>query len=207
MPDLPPPPPPVNPSQSPRPEGMPGSPSRGSEETDWATLGTGDSVELAGFRSRLVARLIDSAIVAAMAVALLMFAGVAWFVVICCDAELSARQSATARAILFGGYATVVAVALLYETALVATKGQTIGKMAGNIKVVRAANGSVPGWGKSMVRGSPLVVAGLGMVGSFMPMILRLLFLVSLVVLFSSAWNEDRQGWHDKAAGTLVVKD
>ena len=207
MPDLPPPPPPVNPSQSPQPEGMPGSPSRGSEETDWATLGTGDSVELAGLRSRLVARLIDSAIVAAMAVALLMFAGVAWFVVICCDAELSARQSATARAILFGGYATVVAVALLYETALVATKGQTIGKMAGNIKVVRAANGSVPGWGKSMVRGSPLVVAGLGMVGSFMPMILRLLFLVSLVVLFSSAWNEDRQGWHDKAAGTLVVRD
>ena len=206
-PDLPPPPPPVNSSQSPQPEGTPGSPSRGSEETDWAILGTGDSVELASFRSRLVARLIDSAIVAAMAVALLVFAGVASFVVICCNAELSARQSATARAILIGGYVTIVAVALLYETALVATKGQTLGKRAGNIKVVRADNGSVPGWGKSMVRGSPLVMAGLGMVASFMPMMLRLLCMVALVVLFSSAWDKGRQGWHDKAARTLVVKD
>ena len=206
MPDPPPPPPPINPGRSSPPHGLPGSPPRGSEETDWTTLGTGDSVELASFASRSIARLIDAAIVAAMAVPLIVVAGAAWFVVVCCNAELTERQSAASSAILIGGYVTVVAAALLYEIALTATRGQTIGKRASSIKVIRADNGSVPGWANSMVRGSPLVVAGLGVVGSFMPLMLRFLCLVALVVLFSSAWNEDRQGWHDKAAGTLVVR-
>ncbi len=93
-----------------------------------------------------------------------------------------------------------------YEIAFIAVKGQTPGKMATRIRVVQAEDlfrpewGRPPSWGRSLIRwGLPFV---LGLPGFFIPFgnVLALLCYLSLT------WDRDRQGWHDKAARTFVVK-
>ena len=89
------------------------------------------------------------------------------------------------------------AVGVAYEVTMIALKGQTLGKMATSIKVVRADNGLLPGWGKSIGRWIiPIILL-------FVPLLGWVLF---LLVYVSLTWDKVRQGWHDKAAGTLVVK-
>lgn len=100
----------------------------------------------------------------------------------------------------------LVAAGALYEIIFTAAKGQTPGKMATRIRVVRAEDlfrpewGRPPSWGQSLVRwGLPFV---LGLPAYFVPFgnFLALLCYLSLT------WDRDRQGWHDKAARTFVVK-
>ena len=100
----------------------------------------------------------------------------------------------------------LVAAGALYEIAFTAVKGQTPGKMATRIRVVRAEDlfqpewGRPPSWGRSLVRwGLPFV---LGIPAYFVPFGNLLAFLCYL----SLTWDRDRQGWHDKAASTFVVK-
>ncbi len=90
-----------------------------------------------------------------------------------------------------------MAIGVAYEVVLIAVRGQTLGKMLVSIKVIRADFGGVPGAGKSVIRWIIPVAA------SWVPFIG---FLVSLLVYISLLWDSNRQGWHDKAAGTLVVK-
>ena len=63
--------------------------------------------------------------------------------------------------------------------------------MALKIKVVLKDTGEVPGYTKAFLR---------ELVGKF----------VSSLVLglgyFSVLWDKDKQGWHDKMAGTVVIK-
>lgn len=89
------------------------------------------------------------------------------------------------------------AIGILYEVMMIATRGATVGKMAMHIKVVKEIDGSVPGWGPSFVRwlfptGLSLITCGLG----------------GLLVYLSPTFdNSGRlQGWHDRAAKTLVVR-
>ena len=70
-------------------------------------------------------------------------------------------------------------------------------KQARNIQIVKADNGQPPGAGKALGRwGIPavanMVTGGIG----------------GLLVYMSLLWDSDknRQGWHDKAAETYVVK-
>lgn len=99
------------------------------------------------------------------------------------------------------------AVGAIYEIAFTAATGQTPGKMAARIRVVRAEDlfqaewGRPPSWSRSAVRwGLPFV---LGIPAYFFPLVGQ--FLVFLCYL-SLTWDRDRQGWHDKAAGTFVIK-
>ena len=87
-------------------------------------------------------------------------------------------------------------VGFLYEVPLTAVRGQTLGKMALRIKVVGADNGLVPGWGRSIGRGMPLVAAVVPVAG----------WIGALLVYVSMLWDDRHQGWHDKAARTLVVR-
>ena len=96
----------------------------------------------------------------------------------------------------------LTAIGLVYEVSLVATRGQTIGKMAMKIKIIRAGDGLLPGWDMSTVRW--LVPAIPSLIGLVPP--LGLVGLLSLLVYVSLTWDKVRQGWHDKAAKTLVVK-
>jgi len=81
-----------------------------------------------------------------------------------------------------------------YEIVFVALRGQTPGKMLLRIKVVRASNGYLPGWAPAAVR---WVIPFCGFF---------LFVLPGLLVYASLLWNKRKQGWHDMAGKTLVVK-
>jgi len=66
--------------------------------------------------------------------------------------------------------------------------------MATRIKVVRADNGDLPGWGPATVRWAIPAVGYM------------LLILPGLLVHASLLWDDRRQGWHDKSVRTLVVR-
>lgn len=175
------PPPPPSGQAAPGPQAM----------TGWATLGTGEGVELASAGGRLGARIID-VVVMAVAILILIAIGVA------AALGVDAGDDSAASTGVFVGFALLaVVVGILYEVSLIAIRGQTLGKMAVRIKVVRADNGLTPGWGKSI--GRWIIPAVLG----FIPLVG---WLLSLLVYISLLWDKVRQGWHDKAAGTLVVK-
>ncbi len=154
-----------------------------------ASLGTGDTVELARPLTRLVARIIDGAIFVLISLIPLVVQDLDGFT----DEPLGMSLALTA-------------IGLVYEVALVATRGQTVGKMAMKIKIIRAGDGLLPGWDMSTVRwlvpAIPSLIAlvpPLGLVG-------LLSLVLSLVVYLSLTWDKVRQGWHDKAAKTLVIK-
>ena len=197
MSDLPPPPPDDSAWSSEPPSQPPPAPggqaySNAQAMTGWANLGTGDTVELASPGARLGARILDFVIVS-VAFIILAVLGV--------TAAFGGSDSEEASAFAVGAIVVSVllgaAIGLLYEVTMIATRGQTLGKMATSIKVVRADNGLVPGWGKSI---------GRWILPALLPIIPFVGWILSLLVYISLLWDRARQGWHDKAAGTLVVK-
>ena len=151
------------------------------------TLGSGHPVQLAGRGVRLGARLIDMVVVV---LGMLVLAAIGLVIL-----SLGSDPSDASL-----GMAILVALAIGvvgYEVTLTAIRGQTLGKMALHIKIIRSDNGGVPGWRKSLGRwGVPFCVNLVPFIGQF----------VSLLVYLSLTWDARRQGWHDKAAGTVVVK-
>ena len=101
----------------------------------------------------------------------------------------------------------LAAMGAVYEIAFIALKGQTPGKMAARIKVVRANDLFQPEWGRPPTWGSSFgrwaVPFALGLPAWFVPYVGEALVLLCYLSL---TWDRDRQGWHDKAAGTFVVK-
>mgnify|MGYP000980991241 CR=1 FL=1 len=100
--------------------------------------------------------------------------------------------------LMAGAGAVFWVIAVLYEAGMVAWKGQTLGKMLLRIRIVRRTDGGRPSPGEAAVRYAvPTVwlLLPLPVVGQLMWM----------VVYLSSIPNARRQGWHDKAASTLVV--
>ena len=83
-----------------------------------------------------------------------------------------------------------------YEVVFIALRGATLGKQIVGIKVVREENGQVPGWGASIVRWVVPFVANL------------VCGLVTLLVYLSPFFDSSNrlQGWHDKAAKTVVIQ-
>ena len=90
------------------------------------------------------------------------------------------------------------AVSALYEIVLIRTRGQTVGKRVLGIKVVRVTDGALPDWTASVVRYVLPVVPVLIPVPGF--------FLLSIVIYLAAVVHPLRQGWHDRAAGTIVLK-
>ena len=193
MSDMPPPPPDDSSWSSqppPPPEQAPGGPQA---TTGWATTGTGESVQLASPGARLGARILDIVIVT---VALIILAAIGIGAAFAGSSN-SDDASAFSVGALVVSVLLAAAVGLLYEVTMIATRGQTLGKMATKIKVVRADNGLVPGWGKSI---------GRWILPALLPIIPLVGWILSLLVYISLLWDRARQGWHDKAAGTLVIK-
>jgi uncharacterized RDD family membrane protein YckC len=106
--------------------------------------------------------------------------------------------------------ASVVIVAV-YQIALIGTTGQTLGKLAMRIKVVREADGLQPSFGTACMRWliqfiAPVIAAapfGFHVGGSTGASIA--LLLAPIIVYGPILWDRRRQGAHDKAAGTVVV--
>ncbi|HZT64728.1 MAG TPA: RDD family protein [Acidimicrobiales bacterium] len=91
----------------------------------------------------------------------------------------------------------VLLIQAVYEVVLVAVRGQTVGRMAVRIRVVRDHDGGVPGWLRSLARWATVVAAGLvPVVGPYL----------ALLVYLWVFWDRRRQGIHDKVARTVVVR-
>ena len=140
-------------------------------------------VQLASPGARLLARVIDTVIMSVPLVVLLV-AVVNW------DASFGLGGSLRWQLAL-------AVMGVLYEVPMIAKKGQTLGKMAAGIRVVRADDAGAPSWRDSVVRW--VIPAALGC----LPYVGGILWLLAFVSLI---WDDARQGWHDDHAGTLVVK-
>ena len=182
--------------------------------TDQNTFTSQQPYELASRVARLGARLIDSVIFMAFTAGLLFALHFTDVKPIPID-ELSDSDTIEDFFEYFQDYFEslddvgwgLVIAAAVYEIAFIAMKGQTPGKMATRIQVVRAEDlsqpewGRPPGWGRSLIRWAlPFL---LGLPERFIP------YAGNILVLFcylSLTWDRDRQGWHDKAARTLVIQ-
>ena len=137
---------------------------------------------------RLAAWLLDSVPVV---IALLVYGAV--------NASTIARASVSSAAAesLMGSYLVLMLFLGAYGLGLwwwEAKSGKTLGNVALGLRT-SDEDGFAPGWGKVFLR--RLIVAVSGIVPVAGP----------VVVLVSNLWdaNHQRQGWHDKAARTLVV--
>ncbi|MER6011311.1 RDD family protein [Streptomyces bluensis] len=110
-----------------------------------------------------------------------------------CINDASSNFAAT-----FGAAIGMLAVVgLLYEWLMTGLVGATLGKLAVGIRVVKVDTGQKPGLGSSFIRWI------IPLVGSFACGIGQLL------VYLSPFWDKSgrQQGWHDKAASTMVVQN
>ena len=163
--------------------------------------GPSSSGEAAGMGRRLGARLIDGVLVGVVyaVISATVLAGAAGTGVFD-RADPSSDEITAAQAGVIASLLTLLAVlaviTLLYEVTLIALKGATLGKMAVKIRVVRTDDGRAPGWGPSVIRWVIPQAGGLFCgIGQL---------LVYLSPLFDGTGRQ--QGWHDKAASTIVVK-
>ncbi|MFB6889956.1 RDD family protein [Kitasatospora sp. NPDC056327] len=174
-----------------------------------AHLGT---VRIATMGQRFLARLIDALAVGAV-IALVMALGMASVLGIAKDTEdctaLSYPSTAYSDCIqqqndAAGGVVATMLIMmgvlsvfnLLYEWLMVSFAGATLGKMAMGLRVVKESNGQAPGLGGGFIR---FIIP---IVGVF------LCYIGALLVYLSPFFDNSGklQGWHDRAAGTLVIK-
>lgn len=162
--------------------------------TGQVTLGNGQVRTLASPGRRLVARLIDGCVlwVASSVIAMLGLGSGFALGASGTDAGLVGMVLAFAAAMM-----TVIIISIAYEVTLTALKGQTVGKMVVGIRVARADTGDLPGWGKSIGRWAlPWLLGLIPFIG----------WIGTLLTYLSIMWDDRRQGWHDKAAGTVVTQ-
>lgn len=146
---------------------------------------------IAGMGERLVARLLDWLLLMPLLV-LLIFPGIVFMV---SSGHGTDPPSGASIAVFLLGLSAGFLIAFLYEPLMIRRRGATIGKRARRLTVRMEATGELPTAKATWFRfGVPLIaaVAPFGAV------------LVYLSPLFDSSGR--RQGWHDKVAGTVVVK-
>ena len=156
--------------------------------TGWAELATGETVELARPAARFGGRLLDIVIFGIIYVVVVIVIG---------GASVDSGDSDGFGGGILAASLIGLVIGLAYEVVQIAVWGQTLGKRMTGIKVVSAAHGGVPGWGKAVGR---WLIPGLVSLIPFVGWLLAILCYVSLT------WDRVYQGWHDKAAGTLVVR-
>ncbi|MEU8624357.1 RDD family protein [Streptomyces sp. NPDC048669] len=97
----------------------------------------------------------------------------------------------------FLGFVAVFAlIALLYEWLMVSIWGATLGKMVLNVKVIKESTGQAPGLGAGFIRW-------------IIPMVGSLFCGLGTLLVYLSPFFDNSgklQGWHDRAAATIVVK-
>jgi uncharacterized RDD family membrane protein YckC len=100
---------------------------------------------------------------------------------------------------------TWVALVAVYEVVLVAQRGQTLGKLAVRTRVVHRQGERIPTWSEAVVRW--LVPSLPTLIGAFVveDVIDVLGGVWTAIVYLPLLGPPPRQGWHDRAAGTVVV--
>ncbi|HEY8676852.1 MAG TPA: RDD family protein [Candidatus Dormibacteraeota bacterium] len=105
------------------------------------------------------------------------------------------------RFILLGLLGAVVSA--VYFGGLVAWQGRTVGQRAAGTFVVRVEDGGRLPMGRAYLRAAIFWVPG---VLGVLPAAGQIAGLVALIGLLSVAWDQRKQGWHDKLARSLVLK-
>lgn len=150
---------------------------------------------------RWVARIIDLAFVNALTAVVLLAFSLIGAAIGRANSSEAVEGMLMAQAGRLGGYllAFLLVITLLwtYELIMVAVWGATVGKMLMRIRVVRAAEGTRPGFGRSFLRWLiPGLCAYVPFVGGFGTLLCYLTLFID---------TKRRQGLHDKAASTVVI--
>ncbi|RFS84717.1 RDD family protein [Actinomadura spongiicola] len=105
------------------------------------------------------------------------------------------------------GYAVAFLLGFAYYTVLHAKWGQTLGKKAAGIRLVKASDYSAVTWGQALGRQAFVYV--ITIVSSVLNLLVPAAAILGLVGLLDLAWilwDKRRQALHDKVAGTVLVK-
>lgn len=191
-------------------------------------LGDGQTARPAGFCERSKARLLDVLVVCAgVSGSLAAVAFTAGFLraLLAPGSPSGVGDIAYLRWIVLAIYVLSAAV-LMHEPAVTARRGQTIGKRRAGIKVVRYCDAQTPGAVRALVRWAAPSALGVFAAVRFARTVVpegewlrvwghtstsTLLSLAAglalwLAVYLSSLLDSNGRGWHDKAAGTIVIK-
>jgi len=135
-------------------------------------------IEYGGFWIRVIAALIDSALLIALTLPLLLW--------IYGESYLNTEQLIAGPAdLLLSWIVPAIAVIIFWHY-----RSATPGKMVTKLKIIDACSGGPPSTGQ-------LIGRYLGYYVSTIPLALGLLWV---------AFDDRKQGWHDKLAGTVVVR-
>jgi uncharacterized RDD family membrane protein YckC len=145
-------------------------------------IGIPATVVLAPIWRRVLAQIIDQLIVLVPVVAIALAVGV--------------RDVDDITDHAFAINVAVIATAFVYEFVLIGAWGRTVGKLALGTRAVRIDTGGAVLWYSSAIRALVPLAAGV------IPGIGQIL---SLVVYLRAFLDPRKQGWHDRAAGTIVV--
>ena len=144
---------------------------------------TGEGNRLGTVGQRALALVLDNIILGVPVVALFLILGVDF---------TNTNDSA-----FFAITVVQLVVSLVYNTAMIATSGATVGKRIMRLRVVNRVDGSSVSWSYAAVRALVPTVAGLiPVVG----------FALNIAVYVRAFFHPYRQGLHDAAAGTIVVR-
>ena len=135
-----------------------------------------------GFWVRVVAFILDGIIVGVVTGALAPIFGMP---------VIETQATAGSVQVNYGGSALSGLFGLLYFVGFWSLRGQTPGQIPFGLRIVRASDGTRPDWVISLLRYVGLIIS----------------FAVILLGVIWVAFDGRKQGWHDKIAGTLVVRD
>ena len=185
-----------------------------------AVLDDGNKVELADFPDRVAARFLDPAVACLFVLGtFVVFAADAFYSTFCiwCHwGETSGLDDPVFRSIVRRVNLTVsivvFGVLVLYETATIRVSGQTRGKRRRRVRVVSSLDGAAThSPGRAFVRSAvPAAAGAAGCVGAALAdfRVPALAGLALWIVVYASAmWGRNGRGWHDMAAGTVVIVD
>lgn len=174
---------------------------------------TADGVPLSGWWRRVGARILDGIITALLGLPLTFYFYVQFFEAYGDYTRRLRAEGPQANVSFFPPgevlqWALVVslistAVYVLYEAVLLRRSGATLGKRATGIRVRPSAGDGVLPW--AVIARRIGVYFGLSTLATI-PLVGILFSLLSLLNVLWPLWDDKRQTWHDKVAGTQVVR-
>jgi uncharacterized RDD family membrane protein YckC len=185
-----------------------GAPMGAGSGLDYIQLPGVGAVRLASMGQRFLARVIDWLIVGIPAGIIYFVVIAAWFSSAAASytidestGQITGGPATSGLGFLGTAFAlplTLLVLEILYEVVMIATRGATLGKQIAGVKVIREFDGQLPGWGPAFTRWGVMVAPGI------FPCLGALwVLLCELSPFFDNQGR--RQGWHDKAAKTMVV--
>ena len=151
------------------------------------------SVNYAGFWRRFAANFIDGLVLAVVSFPINIIVGFIKAALTPAVTDTTASLATFSMASLVGVIGSVIlyAIEIAYFVYFIGSKGQTLGKMAMKIKVVKVGTNEAPGYIKAFLR---------DIIGKILSSIVFCLGYLWML------WDSKKQTWHDKIAGTVVIR-